>query len=181
MGALLRAAGNVAILLAAVTISLAALEVAARLLPIDPRLRAGKIALPANTSLTLHNVDPRLDPEVVVHRNDVGLRGPARSDRRPDALAILTVGGSTTESIKFNHETSWPGLLDRGLRRHFADVWLNNAGINGQTTFGHLVLLTDHLLGLDPQVVLFLIGVNDVGHDAPESPRRADEGRGTFV
>ena len=43
---------------------------------------------------------------------------------------------------------------------------MNNAGLDGQSTYGHLVLLRDVMADLRPRVAVFLIGVNDIGLDA---------------
>jgi hypothetical protein len=39
---------------------------------------------------------------------------------------------------------------------------LNNAGLDGHSTFGHAILLADYLIKLKPKIILFLIGANDV-------------------
>ena len=39
----------------------------------------------------------------------------------------------------------------------------NNAGLDGATTYRHLILMEDYVVTLRPKVVLFLIGINDVG------------------
>ena len=42
-------------------------------------------------------------------------------------------------------------------------MWVNNAGLDGATTYRHLILMEDYVAQLRPKVVLFLIGINDVG------------------
>ena len=49
------------------------------------------------------------------------------------------------------------------LSRDFTRVWINNAGLDGATTYRHLILLEDYVVKLQPKVVLFLVGINDVG------------------
>lgn len=39
---------------------------------------------------------------------------------------------------------------------------MNNAGINGQSTYGHKFLLEDYIIPLRPNVLIFLIGLNDI-------------------
>ena len=46
---------------------------------------------------------------------------------------------------------------------------MNNAGIDGHTTYGHLVLLRSFVVHLRPKVAIFLIGANDVGLEAPNT------------
>ena len=76
------------------------------------------------------------------------------------------MGGSTTECFYLSDGKTWPDLLQQKLDRQFLNLWLNNAGLNGHTTFGHLVLLRDYIARLHPKVVLYLVGANEVGNDA---------------
>ncbi|MGA9754013.1 MAG: SGNH/GDSL hydrolase family protein, partial [Desulfobaccales bacterium] len=49
------------------------------------------------------------------------------------------------------------------LQRDFTHLWLNNGGLSGNSTFGHYILMQDYLVKLQPKVVIFLVGINDVG------------------
>ncbi len=133
--------------------------------PIALPVRGQRIILAAHTTQTETSPLPgsdKLESAVVLQTNALGLRGeapPAPGDTR---TRIITVGGSTTLNRFVSHEKSWPGRLADQLAAHVPDVWLNNAGLDGNTTFGHRLLLEQHLLALRPDYVLFLIGVNDV-------------------
>ncbi len=48
------------------------------------------------------------------------------------------------------------------MTQDFDRVWVNNAGIDGCSTFGHDLLLTEHLIPLKPDMILYLIGINDL-------------------
>jgi hypothetical protein len=68
--------------------------------------------------------------------------------------------------------------LKNNLKKTIApNLWLNNAGLDGTSTFGHIILLRDHIINLHPDYVLFLIGLNDTeekdmgGFDNYFSPR----------
>ena len=162
-------AGRVALVGGSVLVALLLVESALRLFsPVEFRVRGDEITLPANVSVTYYPGHPDLEPSVTVRRNRLGLRGPELVDRTGRGLSILTVGGSTTESSYFRHERSWPGQLAARLSENFGSVWLNNAGLDGHSTFGHVVLLRDHLVALNPDVIVFLIGVNDIGLDRPQ-------------
>ena len=78
-------------------------------------------------------------------------------------LSIIAVGGSTTECFYLSDGKSWPELLAPLLGKSFGRVWVNNAGMDGHSTFGHAVLLKDYLLGLKPRAIVFLTGLNDMG------------------
>ncbi len=77
------------------------------------------------------------------------------------------MGGSTTECHFLSDDRTWPFLLGRKLSDSFAPCWLNNAGLDGHSTYGHLVLMNDYIRKLEPSVVLFLTGINDVETPAP--------------
>ena len=58
---------------------------------------------------------PRLEPMVRFDINEDGERGPPAPGKSERVFRILAAGGSTVESFLLNHETSWPGALQRVL------------------------------------------------------------------
>jgi len=157
-------------------LGLALVEVGLRLAPPFPtRVRADRIVLPANERLRFRFEHYALAAEVEVRRNSLGLRGPELAAAAPGALRLITVGGSTTENLYLGEGSTWTDRLAERLGSAVGPLWANNAGLDGQSSFGHLVLLQDHLAGLKPVVLLFLVGVNDVGHAAPRAFDRAHE------
>jgi hypothetical protein len=58
---------------------------------------------------------PRLEPVVRFDINEDGERGPPAPGKNDRVFRILAAGGSTVESFLLNHETSWPGALQRVL------------------------------------------------------------------
>lgn len=95
-------------------------------------------------------------------RNQWGLRGDFRELGEVD---VLTVGGSTTDQKFLDDHSTWQSftqkeLAARGVRKTFA-----NAGVDGQSTAGHLFDFDNWfnlLPELKPDIVLFYIGINDV-------------------
>jgi len=110
---------------------------------------------------------PGLDSYIVIHRNSLGFRGPAPPERFSEYLTILTIGGSTTECSLQDDNRTWPALLAGHLNRSLRNVWLNNAGILGHSTFGHIILLENYVIKLRPKVAVFLVGCNDPKIVAP--------------
>lgn len=51
------------------------------------------------------------------------------------------------------------------MQRASDRIWLNNAGQNGHSTFGHLLLLEQHLQKFRPDFIIYLIGINDIGRN----------------
>jgi lysophospholipase L1-like esterase len=145
------------------------LEIALRIYnPFHLRLKGDKIMLPVNLVSTITNtINPKLDPVIINTRNSLGFRGAEPPADWGGALTIIAIGGSTTECHFLNDERTWPFLLGRTLSDSFRNCWLNNAGLDGHSTFGHIVLLNDHVKKLRPSVVLFLAGINDVETTGP--------------
>lgn len=54
------------------------------------------------------------------------------------------------------------------LKDSIPNLWVNNAGIDGHSTFGHLLLMKEYISKLKPKYVLLLTGVNDVETAKPE-------------
>ena len=151
-------------------VALLAAEVFLRLYnPFGLRLWGDRIVLPRNQGQVLRNTaNPRLPATILYSRNSLGLRGPEPPASFAFALTVIAVGGSTTESRYQSDGDTWPDLTSRALAAHFRDLWMNNAGLDGHSTYGHLMLLEQHLLPLRPTVLVFLVGVNDVGREGPK-------------
>jgi len=136
--------------------------------PFEFRVRGDRIVLPVSKEYRLSNTEiPGLDPVVIHRKNSLGFRGPELPSSPATVLKIITVGGSTTECFYASDGKTWTDVLGGLLAARFQDVWINNAGLDGQSTFGHLVLMDDYVAQLRPDVVLFLVGVNDVGLAEP--------------
>ncbi len=129
--------------------------------PFPFALQKGKLVIPANQSRIYENkwID-KLDKKIVYSRNSLGFRGPEKlSDHQwPE---IITIGGSTTACTFLSDSCTWPYVLGKKLQQAYPDIWLNNAGIDGHSSFGHILMLRDHVLPLKPDYVIFLMGIND--------------------
>ena len=80
-------------------------------------------------------------------------------------LTIVTIGGSTTECFYLSDNKTWQYFLQQHLSRYYKKVWINNAGLDGQSTVGHIILLNDYVIKLKTKASLFLLGGNDAGHE----------------
>jgi len=127
--------------------------------PINQRMAKGEIKLPANMVYEMGNTDIKSLPSKIKHsKNELGFRGPSLIDRGAKT-SIICVGGSTTECFYLNDGQDWPALLQSKLGNNF---WVNNAGLDGHSTFGHSILLKNHVLDLKPNYIIFLVGCNDI-------------------
>jgi lysophospholipase L1-like esterase len=95
--------------------------------------------------------------DAVYSRDKWGLRGAYKT---PGAIDILTIGGSTTDQRFVGDGQTWQDYLSREL----GGKVVVNAGIDGQSTVGHLRAFDrwlSQIPGLKPRFVLAYIGVND--------------------
>ena len=159
-------AKNLLVLLVSLVVVLGLCELILRVYnPLGFRIKGDKIILPINKKEIIHHEHGlgKLDKVVVHQRNSLGFRGPEPPAEFARALTIVTVGGSTTECFDLAEDKTWPHDLAVNLQRSFRDLWLNNAGLSGNSTFGHYILMQDYLVKLRPKVVIFLVGINDLG------------------
>jgi len=130
--------------------------------PFPFALQKGKLVIPANQSRIYDNKwISRLDKKIIYSRNSLGFRGPEMPAMDSGWLKLITVGGSTTACTFLSDTRTWPFLLGKKLESMHQKTWLNNAGIDGHSSFGHTLMLRDHVLPLKPDYVLFLMGIND--------------------
>jgi lysophospholipase L1-like esterase len=167
MGARLNNTGkNLLVLLISLTLFLGACELILRVYnPLGFRIKGNKIILPINKKEIIHHEHGlgKLDKIVVRQSNSLGFRGPEPPADFSQALTIVTVGGSTTECFDLAEDKTWSHRLGIDLQHDFKHLWLNNAGLSGNSTFGHYILIKDYLVKLKPKVVIFLVGINDLG------------------
>jgi lysophospholipase L1-like esterase len=133
--------------------------------PLGFRIKGNKIILPINKKEIIHHEQGqgKLDKVIIHKRNSLGFRGPEPPADFSRYLTIVTVGGSTTECFDLAEDKTWPHDLGVNLQHDFKHLWLDNAGLSGNSTFGHYILMQDYLVKLQPKVVIFLVGINDVG------------------
>jgi lysophospholipase L1-like esterase len=137
--------------------------------PFPFALKRGKLVLPSNIKTEYNNKwISKLDPVIYFSKNSLGFRGPEPNGDIDKLHSIIVVGGSTTECRFLSDSLTWPAQLATNLNDSISDLWLNNAGLDGHSTFGHLLLTKDYLAKLKPRFVIFLTGINDVETERPE-------------
>lgn len=136
--------------------------------PFEFRVKGDKIVLPANKKYTIENTRfTSLDKTIIHHKNSLGFRGEEPPKNFKEYITIITVGGSTTECFYLSDGKTWPDRLGEKLKERFRYIWINNAGLDGQSTYGHIILMEDYVRKIKPKVVLFLVGINEVGKTGP--------------
>jgi lysophospholipase L1-like esterase len=142
--------------------------------PFGQRVWGDRIILPTRYRKVFDNREnPRLDAEVVFSKNSIGFRGPDPPAAFDERLTVVAVGGSTTECLYLTDGKDWPQVLGAMLASSFPGVWVNNAGLDGHSTYGHILLVRQRLARLRPRVVLFLVGINDLGRTQMRPQDRA--------
>lgn len=160
---------NVAAVGIGLIVAVILLEVGLRIFnPFESRLKGDKIVLPTNRKYVFEAGDLRGTDRTIVHsKNAVGFRGPdVPQEGLEERLSIIAVGGSTTECAFLSDGKDWPGALGALLAEDFPTVWLDNAGLDGHSTFGHTILVHDVIIDLHPKIVIFLVGANDEARQA---------------
>jgi lysophospholipase L1-like esterase len=108
------------------------------------------------------------DPNPIIQysRDKYGLRGTHDS---PGSIDILTVGGSTTDQRFIRDGETWQDVLQEGFRRAGVAVVVANAGVDGQSTYGHIKNFEwwfPNVPNLKPDYILFYVGLNDFHKEA---------------
>ncbi|OAN48185.1 hypothetical protein A6A04_05405 [Paramagnetospirillum marisnigri] len=97
----------------------------------------------------------------VYRRDHWGFRGP---DFDPKTVEVVSLGGSTTNQLYLPEEATWQAVMASAFAASGRSLAIVNAGIDGQSTVGHLVAVESwlaHVPGLRPRLVLVYVGIND--------------------
>jgi lysophospholipase L1-like esterase len=124
----------------------------------DPRLR---VICNVEYHTDVASLYPASGP-AIYRRDRWGLRGSFDDPRQVD---ILTIGGSTTDQRFITEGETWQDRLAQHLIVMGRPVVIANAGIDGQSTVGHIAALDGWLFRvpqLRPRLVLIYAGINDV-------------------
>jgi lysophospholipase L1-like esterase len=111
--------------------------------------------------------DPKVLPGVSgVKRytiNALGLRGPMPPIVNSN-YKIIAIGASTTICSDLDDSEEWPHLVMQKLNagQQTRHVWVGNAGVAGENTVSHLVMMQWYPGVLHTDMAIFLIGVNDL-------------------
>ncbi len=132
--------------------------------PFPIRMKNGNLFLPVNRTFTFENRHiPGLDSIITIYNNHLGFRGPDLPTNLAQHLSMIAIGGSTTECRFIADGEDWVALLQKRLTKKLdRPLWMNNAGLAGNSTFGHRILLQQHIAKLKPDYALYLIGINEI-------------------
>ena len=126
--------------------------------------RLNTLHVPTDVTLT-YNVGGlyETDRQQITYRRDqYGLRG---NYGAPDAIDIMTVGGSTTDQRYVSEGDTWQDVLRRDFLTRGRAVNIANAGVDGQTSYGHIKNFDwwfPRIPNLKVKYFLFYVGLNDL-------------------
>ena len=116
------------------------------------------------------NLDWQLEPKnlrgvsglTVFSTNSLGVR--AAELPKPSVPRVWCVGGSTTECLYLDDKETWPALLEKRLSTPSRPLWIGNAGRSGYSSVEHAHFLETSPLLRSGDLVLLLVGINDLQH-----------------
>lgn len=98
---------------------------------------------------------------VIYTRDKYGFRGIFKD---PSKIDILTVGGSSTDQRYITDGQTWQDIIEEQFKSAGKNIFVANAGIDGQSTFGHIKNFEwwfTNVPNLEPKYILFYVGLND--------------------
>lgn len=99
--------------------------------------------------------------DFIYRRDGWGFRGTGLD---PASITILTVGGGTTDQRTLPDDQTWQSVMEREFHNAGLETVIANAGIDGQTSQGHVRAFENwfiHVPGLKPRFVLFSVGLDE--------------------
>ena len=131
------------------------------ILPTIPNVREvrGEVPLRGISSYSRHTT------------NEWGLRGDPVPLEWEKTFTILAIGGSTTHCYYLDDKKTWPHLLQEHLKAEKGSVWVGNAGFDGHSTRGHLLVMDSIVKKVKPDGLVFLVGINDLALSLDEKAR----------
>src|SRR6267154_672866 len=132
---------------------------------LTPWLRGDFITLPPlmNTTIDVRATGlPGMPPGLRhITTDEKGFRVNPRVDYRAKrGLRIYAIGGSTTEQIVLDDESTWTHRLQEGIAKQGKSAEVVNTGVSGLRAANHLATLKV-VVRLEPDLIIFLIGAND--------------------
>lgn len=126
------------------------------------RLNSLNLVLGAQLSYDVGDLYQSDNRQIKYTRDSYGLRG---NYGKPSDIDLLTVGGSATDQRFITDGATWQDILQSQFLAHGKTVHVANAGVDGQSTYGHIKDFDwwfPNIPHLKARYVLFYIGVNDL-------------------
>ena len=99
----------------------------------------------------------------VIESNSLGFRGPQIDIQKPpDVFRIAALGDSMTDGFFVDNDATFPYLLQQNLQRQGWSVEVINAAHGGGTIDTEFAMLEEHVLALNPDLVILTWMSNDI-------------------
>jgi lysophospholipase L1-like esterase len=124
------------------------------------------VTLPKNYEITFDVKDglPGIHGIQKITTDEKGFRVTKKIDYSAnDRFRIFAIGGSTTEDIYLDDRNTWTHRLQELLATKFERLEVINTGFSGLRGRHHLATLKN-ILAYHPDIVVFLMGINDWNH-----------------
>ena len=121
-----------------------------------------RILLSTNKTTIINNINPKLPSKWQIRTNNLGFRGSDLPDKPEEYFKIFVIGGTQAYSIAIDEEHHWSNILAAKLAGYSSKIWLNNAAFKFFSTTGAKIMMEDHILKTEPQMVLFYLGFDDM-------------------
>ena len=116
----------------------------------------GNLYIPINKKKIIYELPYKSDYPILYTTDKNGFRA-NKHDLK--SIELLIIGGSTTEEKLTDDNKIWTKILEKNSKKIVL-----NAGIGGQTSFGHVKMFEIWFSKFDdlkPKYILFYIGIND--------------------
>jgi hypothetical protein len=116
---------------------------------------------PRNVALVQENKLPGEPRTIRYTRDQYGFRG---LDGGVGAIDVITVGGSTTDQRFLDDGATFQEVLKQRFAADGRKLVIANAGIDGQSTIGHINNFAswfEKIPGLHARFILYYVGIND--------------------
>lgn len=118
-----------------------------------------KCGLQYNTNINF--IKENKNKKIYYSKDSKGFRGVRKNYSNID---FLVVGGSTTEEKFLDDNDTWTEKLEKRFIKENYDVEIVNAGVDGQSTLGHLSNFEKwfpYVENLEPKFIVFYVGLNE--------------------
>lgn len=117
----------------------------------------------ANTLfIPAEGVLPGVEGEARFVTDQYGIQGDPYDSIDENAYRILAIGGSTTATLYLDIPERWPYQIQILANEDEKSIWVGNVGGSGHKTLDHYAVLKDFVPQFDLDMVIMLVGVNDL-------------------
>ena len=88
-----------------------------------------------------------------------------------NTLRVFTIGGSTTANMTLGNNNTWSSILGNYIQKNNTkNIEVINTGVSGLRSM-HNYLTFKRILKLEPDLVIFLLGINDWNHQIKQKDK----------